>query len=164
MALGDITILEQASFNGGRGARVYNVASGAVASIKAGELVQRTLGGATVYHGITNAQVVATDFIVGIAATTSTDTAAAAGTVNVIPLSNQQTWLIAPTTAASWDAQSEYDALVGDRVLIADGSGSIYTIGATDTSTSGCVVQPLDVAKYPGKVAFAFRSALSDLA
>ena len=39
-----------------------------------------------------------------------------------------------------------------------------YTILASDNSTSGCVIMPLNIAKYPGRVAFAFRAGLSDLA
>jgi hypothetical protein len=160
MALGDITILEQGSTNG-RGSRVCNVAAGAT-TINAGEPVARALGAATVTAMATNKPVVATDFLVGIAMTTSTQTASAAGTVEVFPINNGTTYLIAPKVAATFDTQDEYDALVGDRVLI-DLTTGVYTILATDGATSGCVIQPLEVAKYPGKVAFAFRAGVSDL-
>lgn len=160
MALGDITILEQNS-EMGRGARLYNAATPTV--INAGEPVARTLGGVTVTPAATSAGQVGTDYIVGIAATTSTNTATAVGVVNVYPLTSGTTYLISPKTAASWDTQAEYDALVGKRVTI-DLTSSSYTLNATDASGNGCVVMPLDIAKYPGKVAFAFRAALSDLA
>ena len=55
------------------------------------------------------------------------------------------------------------DALVGDRVLIDLTTGS-YTILATDGATNGCVIMPLDISKYPGKVRFAFRNGVSYLA
>lgn len=170
MALGDIVVKDQNVMTGA-GAHLYNVAAGT--QILAGEPVQlRALGLSVVQPGLTNAQVVGTDFIVGIASTSSTNTASAAGTVYVTPLNNAITYLIAPTTAGTWNEQSEYDALVGDRVLIANsatvsgtpGNSGSYTIGATDSANNGCVVQALDVAIYPGKVAFAFRTGLSNLA
>lgn len=162
MTLGDITILAQASSQGGRGSRLYNVAAGATA-IYAGEPVIRALGATSVTVMLTNSPVVATTYVVGIAETTSTHTASAAGTVQVYPTTNQTTWLIAPKVAATFDTQAEYDALVGARVLI-DLTSGVYTILAADGATYGCVIQPLDVAKYPGKVAFSFRNGCSDLA
>lgn len=160
MAIGDFTLLEHNSTNG-RGSRLYNVAAGATA-ILAGEPVVRSLGGTTVTAMATNKPVVGTDYVVGIAQTASTQTASVAGTVNVIPLSSGQTWLVTPNTAASWDTQSEYDALVGKRVVVDLTTGS-YTLLATDSANNGCIVMPLDISKYPGKVAIAFRQALSDV-
>ncbi len=159
--VGDITILEQSSMTG-RGSRRYNVAAGATV-INPGEPVARILGATSVTACATNAGQVGTDYIAGIAETTSTQTSTVAGEVNLIPLTSQTTYLIAPKVAATWDTQAEYNALVGKRVLIDLTSGT-YTILASDSSGNGCVVMPLDIAKYPGKVAFAFRSALSDLA
>lgn len=163
MALGDITVLDQSSITG-RGSRRYNVATNATV-INAGEPVARVLGATSVTACATNAGQVGTDYIVGIAQTTSTNTTGANGTgvVNVLPLNSSTTYIIKPTVAASWDTQAEYDALVGKRVLI-DLTTSSYTLLATDAVGNGCVVMPLDIAKYPGKVAFAFRAALSDVA
>jgi hypothetical protein len=64
--------------------------------------------------------------------------------------------------------QSEYDALVGDRVLIdltgtAAAGTATYTILGTDSANNGCVILPLDIAKFPGKVRFAFRNACNYL-
>jgi len=163
MAIGDFTILEQNSSNGGRGSRKCLVAAGAASTIiNPGEPVARALGAAVVTQPATNTPVVATDFYVGIAQTASTQTAAAAGTVDVIPINSAVTWLVAPKVTATFDTQSEYDALVGDRVLI-DLTAGVYTVLATDGATNGLVIQPLDVAKYPGKVAVAFRAGVSDL-
>lgn len=170
MASGDLTILEQNS-EMGRGGRVYNVALGTL--IYAGEPVQlRALGDVAVQPALTGTPVVGTDYYAGIATTNSTNTSTAAGTVGVLPISIGTTYLIAPTTAASWDTQAEYDALVGKRVLIANsatvgttpGNTGSYTIGASDSSNNGCVVQALDISKYPGKVAIAFRAGTSNLA
>lgn len=154
-------MLEEASTMGGRGATLYNAATPTV--INAGEPVARALGAVTVTPCATSAGQVGTDYIVGIAATTSTNTATAVGTVNVIPLNSNTVWLIKPKTATSWDTQAEYDALVGKRMTI-DLTSSSYTLNATDAAGNGCVVAPLDISKYPGKVAFRFRAALSDLA
>jgi len=138
--------------------QVYNVAAGAT-TIYAGEPVARALGGITVTALATNKPVVATDYMVGIATAKSTQTASAAGTVTVAPLRTNVIYLAAPLTAATWDTQAEYDALVGKRVLFDLTAGS-YTITATDGATNGLVVAPLDISKFPGKVAFYIRSAV----
>ncbi len=168
MAQGDIILRENQSTTGGRGSRLYNVAAGT--PIYAGEPVQMALGGASVFPAITNTPVVATDFYVGIAQTNSTNTASAAGTVSVIPVTANDTWLANPDVLATWDTQAEYDALVGDRVLLknsvtvtATPTSGTYTILASDSSTSGCVIQTLDIFKQPGKVAFAFRNGVNYL-
>ncbi len=161
MSTGDFTVLEQASTNG-RGGRLYNVFAGATA-ILAGEPVATVLGASSVTTTTVTSGVVGTDYIVGIAATNSTQSASVAGTVEVLPLNSGTTYLANPTTAASWDTQAEYDALVGSRVTITWAAG-VYTVNATDNASNGLVVQALDISKYPGKVAIAFRQALSNLA
>lgn len=168
MSLGDFTVLEGSSANGSRGSRLYNVGTAAV-QILAGEPVTRTVTGATVVRmygptGITGVgqPVVGTDYVVGIAQTSSTQTSTVVGTVDVLPVNSGVTFLANPNVAASWDTQAEYDALVGHRVLIDLTSGA-YTVLAADATTSGLVVMPLDIAKYPGKVAVAFRAGLSDV-
>lgn len=161
MALGDIKILEQSSMMG-RGSRRYNVAAGAT-TINAGEPVARVLGATSVTAAATNFPEVGTSYCVGVAATTSTQTASVNGWVDVFPLDTNTTYIMKPKVAATWDTQAEYDDLVGKRVLIDLTSGS-YTILAADAAGNGCVIMPLDVAKNPGRVAFAFRAAVSDMA
>lgn len=160
MALGDIIELEASSMTS-RGSRRYNVAAGATA-ILAGEPVARALGAVSVTAAATDTPVVGTDYYAGIAQTNSTQTASVAGVVDVLPLSSGTTYLIKPKVAASFDTQAEYDALVGKRVLIDLTTGS-YTLLATDSANNGCIIMPLDIAKYPGKVAFALRQAASDV-
>jgi len=144
------------------GARKANVAAGAT-TINPGEPVAATLGGATVTAMATNKPVVGTDYLAGIATSTSTQTASVAGTVDYLPLTPGQVYIMSPKVAATWDTQAEYDALVGDRVLIDLTSGS-YTILAADGATNGCVIAPLNIALYPGKVAFEFRAGVSNVA
>lgn len=163
MALGDVQIQSQGAF-GYPGSEIYNVAASATL-ILAGEPVAVTLGNSTgkvVAPLATNAPVVGTDYMVGIAATTSTNTASAAGTVQVTLLQPGMKYLCSPKVAASWDTQAEYDALVGARVLF-DLTTGVYTVLATDGATSGLVVQPLNIAEVPGKVCFAIRNGVSNL-
>lgn len=159
--LGNIQIYDEGAY-GYPGDEEYAVASGTTASITAGTPVLKALGGAAVSAATTNMPVVATDFFAGIAASTSTETASLAGTVKVTKMSPMLTYLIAPKVTATWDTQAEYDALVGDRVLL-DLTSSTWTILASDSATSGCVVMPLNIAKHPGMVRFAFRAGVSYL-
>ena len=163
MALGNISILREGAF-GAVGSRPHAVAAGAAATIKAGELVLKTLGDASVVvwtASNTAKPVVGTDYIAGLSASTSTDTATAAGTVDIIPLVPGVVYLGNPDTAATWNTQAEYDALVGDRVLLSTTSVGIQTLLAADGSTHGLVIEPLDLAMYPGKVAFSIRAGAS---
>jgi hypothetical protein len=107
--------------------------------------------------------VVATDYVVGIAQTASTNATGSVGTVTVFPTNSGTTWLVKANDSTLWDTQAEYNALVGKRVLISYDLTS-YTVLATDGTTNGLVVAPLDVASHPGYVAVVFRAGLSDLA
>ena len=153
--------MDEPSF-GSIGSRKWTVSPSAT-PIYAGEPIVRVLGGYTVKSLQSTGPVVGTDYIVGISASNSTHTATATGTVEVVPMVPGQVWLGNPTTSTSWDTQFEYDYLVGDRVLLAESSAGVYTVGASDGATSGLVVQPLDITRYPGKVAFSFRNDCSDL-
>ena len=158
----DLLLLEQSPF-GAVGTRKFAVAASATLIVP-GEPVAATLGSNTVTKMATNKPVVKTDYLAGVAMSTSTNTAAAAGTVDVMPIMPGQVWLANPNVAATWDTQAEYDALIGTRVLL-DLTGTYptdkYTILAADGSTSACVIQPLDVVKHPGKVAFSFVTSVS---
>lgn len=162
MALGDIKILSASTGFGVRGSQPYAVAASATL-INSGEPCLKALGGAAVSPLATNEPTVGTDYTPGVACSTSTNTASAAGTVQVFPPSTDTVYLIAPKVAATWDTQSEYDALVGDRVLL-DLTAGVYTILATDGANNGCVVMPLDISVYPGLVAFCFRAGCNYLA
>ncbi len=169
MAQGDLVLRDQ-NVSQGTGARLHNVAAGT--AILAGEPVWKVaLGLASVQPAPTSFPDASAHLMVGIAATNSTNTASAAGVVNVTPVNSDLVYLITPNDTTAWDTQAEYDALVGDRVLINNsatvsatpGNSGSYTLLATDSTNNGCVVQPLDIAKYPGKVAIAFRDACNYL-
>lgn len=162
--LGDIQIFTEGAF-GYPGDDAFCVGASSTL-INAGEPVAKSLGntaGSYVTPAATNTPVVGTDNYAGIAATTSTNTSTAPGSVTVTKLLPGITYLIAPKVAATWDTQAEYDALVGARVLL-DLTTGTYTILASDSANNGCVVMPLDVTTFPGRVRFAFRNAVSYLA
>jgi hypothetical protein len=160
MATGDIFPFDNAQSAKMGGALTYKVtanstgSSGSVSRINPGEPVTKVAGAAGVIAAATNAPTT-TLRIVGVAASTSTETASVDGTVTVIPATSQDIWLIKPKVAATWDTQAEYNALCGARVLIDNTTGT-YTILATDGASNGCIVEYLDISKYPGLVAFSF--------
>lgn len=169
---GDFTEYQAVSSPGGRGARFHNVAAGT--PIFAGEPVQVVaLGNAlgnVVEPMLTNGPDASVHLFVGIAATNSTNTLTASGGVDVYPVTNLQSWLGNPDVAATWNTQSLYDALVGARVLIKNSvaitttpASGTYTVLASDSANNGCVVQNLNIFKFPGKIAFAFRDSTSYL-
>lgn len=172
MSLGDLTVYQENVYAGG-GARLYYVQGGT--SILAGEPVQITALGVQANSAVlplaTNLPTVTTALMIGVAATSATNTTSATGVVWVTPVTSALTYLVNPDTAATWNTQAKYDALVGARVLLKNsvtigstpGNGA-YTVLAADSSANGCVVVPLDVAKFPGKVAIRFRDGCNYLA
>lgn len=166
MATGDITPFENTSSKM-TGALKFKVtanstgSNGAVSRINPGEPVTKVAGAAGVIAAATNAPT-ATLRIVGVATSTSTETASVDGTVDVLPATPGQLWLITPDVAASWDTQAEYNALCGARVLIKNTAG-VYTLLAADGAGNGCIVEFLDIVRYPGKVAISFSPLVNYL-
>lgn len=182
MAINDITFLDEAQF-GEIGSQYYIVkanestqgtGSSYTKAFRAGEPVIKTLATKYVHTigvigtGTAILPVVGTDYMAGIAISgqgggASTETATADGYVYVANLVPNVVYLGIANSATLWDTQAEYDALVGKRVLINMSSANppVYTILATDSTNNGLVVEALDITKYPGKVAFKLRNALS---
>lgn len=161
--LGDIEYLSEGAF-GVPGSLPYQVVLGTTASISPGEpVVSSGLGGQYVALAATNAPVVGTDFVIGIATSASTETTAVDGKVQVMKFVPGVVYLGKPFNTALWDTQAEYDALVGNRVLW-DLTASAFKILAADGATSGLVVENLNIAKNPGRVAFSMRAGASYLA
>lgn len=153
MSIGDFNVKDQISAQVPASLE-FAVASGTTASIKAGEPVQKLAGTAYVTLAATNFPTTTLRHV-GIASSPSNETASAAGTVKVIPSVPGVTWLGNADAPTSWDTQAEYNALVGTRVLIKLSAG-VFTVLASDSAGNGCVVEYMDVSKYPGKVAFSF--------
>lgn len=129
-------------------------ADGTVSRIQSGELVTKAAGATGVLAAVTNAPTT-TLRVVGIAAEVSNETASVDGSVSVIPADNGQIWMVLANVAATWNTQAKYNALCGSRILI-DNTSGVYTALAADGASNGCIVEYLDVAKYPGMVAFSF--------
>ena len=177
MSIGDFKILEQSSV---RGSRVYNT-SGTAFILLGGEPAARTLGSNVITYCGATFGAVGTDYLAGIVLTgTQAETnelypvqSTGVYGVRVQPLDNGITYLANPTVATAYATQTLYNAMVGSNVLITSTAttvngvaGTSYTVGVvanTTASTYGCVIMPLDVTAYPGKVAVAFRNGLSDL-
>ena len=163
MAVNDITIFETGAF-GTVGSRRYISNLGAT-GINPGEPVYIVPGQPYVGPMATSKPVLtdgAQDYIVGIACSTSTQTASKPGVVDVIPIMPGMVFEISPATAATYgltkgsESQATYNSLVGYRVTI-DLTSSTYTLNASDGASNGCVVQYRDVNTAKGKVAFSFR-------
>lgn len=160
MATGDIIPFDNSISNKMGGGLKYKVtanstgSNGTVSRINPGEPVTKVAGAAGVLAAATSAPTT-TLRIVGVAATTSNETASVDGTVDCIPATSQDIWLISPKVAATWNTQALYNALVGSRVLI-DNTAGLYTMLAVDGASNGCIVEWIDIARYPGKVAFSF--------
>jgi len=141
MALNDIRIVDTAGYPVVP-VRTFQVTSGSASSIKAGEVVKMTTIGTSVFAAAaTDAMpAIGTDFLFGIAATTSTDTASVAGTVDVyMPLPGVvYRGAAKSSTAANTDAKIL--ALANKRSVF-DLTASVWTLdtAAADSSTNGLI-------------------------
>lgn len=170
MALGDIVVFKQSSAQGGRGSQSMTVAaSAAVPLIYPGEPVCLVAGATSCIPGATNLLTIPSPFVpysvsgtglLGIAETKATNTATLAGSVDYIPADSRTVYLITAKVSATITPQATYDALVGHRVLI-DLTSGVYTGLISDSALNGCIIRPLDVFKYPGKIAFSFLDGVS---
>ncbi len=124
MAKGDIIIREPKITSTTRYATI------ATASIKSGEPIVRTSGTAAVAAAADGTPVVDTDELVGIAAGDSTDTATAAGTIDVYVFNGGEILEIKAETSTNVDTDAEIAALMNDNLLL-DLTGSDYTIDST---------------------------------
>lgn len=169
MALGDITVYRHASSNGGAASLPF-VAAASAGVIQAGEPVYLVAGASAVLPNQSNNLVLVTSpfvplsvtgtGILGIAETTATNTATVAGEVYVIPANTDSVYIINAKTSASVATQALYDALVGKRVLM-DLTSGVYTLLTTDSALNGFVIQPLNIFKYPNKIAFTIRAGVT---
>lgn len=190
MALGDITLYSKDNGIGYPGDIEYVVLTAAtVPTILSGEMVTKTLGSgsyvstlgsgtAAVYYPIMG-QASGNTPLVGVAATTSTETTSGTvnGLVSVIPADADVTYLIStlqttqyfgnPSSGAALN-QLQYNTQVGSRVTLnkIGGAGSTqlggtYYINSTDITSGALVVEELDIQKFPGKVRFSIRKGAS---
>jgi hypothetical protein len=126
MSVNDIQVIKDAG-----PVRKIFVASGAVASISAGEPIKKSTNAAILCA--TGDPEVGTDEMLGIASASSTETAAADGNVTYWSLLPGQTTLRGKaTTAANVDTAAELAGLIGDWVAF-DLTGAVFTIDEDET-------------------------------
>lgn len=141
MAKGDIKIVD----NGGKGAVPVIVCNteAAATAIYAGEpVIYKTAGSKYVIPMADATPVIGTTVaMVGIAASDSTQTASADGTVQVYLVDSSVVLNAKAKSAAAADTDAEIIALKGKRTLF-DLTSSTYTIdtAATDAATSGLLI------------------------
>ena len=160
---GDISLFKPGVF-GILGSVTHQVAAQATTPlINPYEPVGKTLGTNTQYViSLATSGPTTSVTVLGISVNASNETSTTDGTVDVIPAIPGTIWSVAPTTAATWNTQASYNALVGSRTLLAKSASNntgIYTMGASDSSTNGCIIENLNIQAYPGQVAFSFRGA-----
>ena len=120
----------------------YQTEAGA-AALNAGELCKRKAAGSPYVIALVDADLTrGTDSqFVGLAATTSTHTASANGTVEIYAPLPGIVYEAKAKTAASVDTQAEIDALVGDRKII-DVTGGVHTV---DEAAADAVANALTI-------------------
>jgi len=169
MAKNDFSLLYPSS-NNFPSTHQYVVAPGTTSSINAGEFVLKVglgKGANSWVKAFTATQALqpstGTDYIVGLAMSTSTETTTATGYVEVAEMSPNQVFLGAPKVVATFgqtagsQSQTTYNNLVGARVLI-DVTAGVHTLLAADNVNNGVVLEYLDVFQFPGKAAFSLRA------
>lgn len=159
MAANDILILDGGNLSTNPTMR-YQTEAGATV-INYGEPVKLKAAASRYVIPLADAEPVigTTTAVVGIAQTTSNQTASADGTVDVFVPIPGMVYICNAKSAAAVDTQAEYDALVNQPVLI-DLTSSTYTVDTASTATAdGLVIAALDITRYPGKVAFMIRSS-----
>lgn len=142
MAKNDIKIIDQAGHNV-IPTREYQVTSGTTSSIKAGEPVIMTTIGSSQYAklAVDADPTIGTDYVLGIAASDSTETASAAGVVNVyLPLPGV-VYRAKAKSAAAADTATEIAALANKRTIwdLTSGAWTIDT-AAADGATNGLIL------------------------
>jgi hypothetical protein len=159
MSVNNVTILVGANASTSPMKRYQTEA--AATAILYGEPVKLKSAGSEYVIPLADAEPVVgtTTAVIGIAAANSTQTSTADGIVDVFEALPGAIYLCAPKVSTTIDTQAEYNALVNTPVLF-DLTAGVYTVdtGAT-ASTSGLVIQPLEIAKYPNKVAFLIRQS-----
>jgi len=123
MSKGDIEIIEPKVLS----TKQFQVAAGAASSIKAGEPVVCTPGTATVALAADATPAVGTDYLIGVAASDSTDTALVAGVVDVYVLQGGEIISMKAKVAANADTAAEILAVENDFLLM-DLTSEVWTV------------------------------------
>ena len=161
MALGDIKIHDMGGLNS-LPSRTYQVAASATL-IYPGEpvRVETAAGTATVVKLADGEPTTSTLQVVGIASSTSTNTAAAAGTVEVYMPVEQVTWKCKAKTSTTADTQSEIDAKANDCIVL-DLTSTTFTVdfAAVHANTNG--IQVVGGDPLTQEIYFKFRPVVTE--
>tara|TARA_R100001530_G_scaffold120491_1_gene87764 strand:+ start:166 stop:663 length:498 start_codon:yes stop_codon:yes gene_type:complete len=125
MASGDLQLVQPKNTS----VHTFQVAAGGASTIQPGEPVAATPGTATVALAADATPAMGTDYLIGIATTDSTDTAAAAGTVECYVFSGGEMLSAKTKAAASADTLTEIRALANDFLLF-DLTSTNWTVDA----------------------------------
>lgn len=158
MSLGDITIVKAGGLSNVPTYR-YRVQAGAT-TINAGEPVKiATAGAAYVVRSADAEPVTGTPTFVGIAATTSTQTASADGVVEVYRPIQGVVFRASAKVKTAIDTDVEVLTVLNNRTVF-DLTGSTYTLdeSAADTATNGLIIVDADPVK--GTVDFEVRASV----
>lgn len=158
MSLGDISIKDAGGLSVVPTNR-YRVAAGST-TINAGEPVKLTIaGGAYVVRSATNEPVTGTATFVGIAASTSNQTAGLDGVVDVYGPTPNVIFRASAKLATAVDTDAELIGLLMNRVAF-DLTGALFTLSESvaDAATNGLVIVGGDI--LTGKVDFIVRNSV----
>lgn len=115
----------------------------AATNIKAGEPVKAKVDGSKYVIPVADAEPIigTTTNVLGIAASTSTETASADGTVSVYQITPETILVAKAKSSTAADTEAEITALLGKRVLF-DLTSSTYTIdtAVADADVNGLIV------------------------
>ncbi len=153
MALGDIRIVK------GREIAVTFQTEANATAILAGEPVKLKAAGSPYVIPCADGDLtIGTDTaFIGVAASSSTHTASADGTVRVyMPLPDNE-YEMKATTYANVDTQAEINALVGDRVSF-DLAGGVYTLDENAGDDAANALYILGGDPVTGKIRFSIRT------
>lgn len=134
MSKNDIVIREPKNLS----SQTFQVAAGTTDAILAGEPVKRATGTPEVTLAVDGDFTIDTDGFIGIAATDSTETTSAAGTVDVFVLTGGEILRCAAKASSDVDTAAKLLAIANDN-LVFDLDGSTWTIdvGAGTSALNG---------------------------
>lgn len=158
MAKGDIDVFDVAGKNSVP-SKVYQTEAAATA-ILAGEPVKLKAAGSEFVIPLATAEPVigTTTQVLGIAASDSTQTASADGTIEVYIPDPKVVWRAKATTPANIDTQAKLDALQNDNVKF-DLGGGIYTVDENEGNAAASGLQIVGGDPETGDVHFTIRPA-----
>jgi len=157
MALNDIKVHDLGGLNS-LPSRTYQVAASATLIYPGEPVAIETAAGTPTVVKLADAQPVVSGLqVLGIASSTSTNTAAAAGTVDVsLAMPGQVVWKAKAKTASIADTQAEIDAKANDCIVL-DLTGTSFTIDFAAVHANTNAIQVVGGNPDTTEIYFTFR-------